>query len=264
MSWLGSLGTAVGSFFGGPIGGLVGGGLGGVGDYLLGQKGQRDTNAASAQMAQKQMDFQERMRNTSYQAAVKDMEAAGLNPMLAYSQGGASVPSGAMGVVGNVQQAGMNSALSGVQMAQGAQAIAASKAQTDQVVAQTEKIKSETMERSLNTAYLRAQLDKLGVDTDLSSANVGNVLTDTRKKEIENEVSMYRHGAHKAGGYRAEVEQKIEDARRAKAEATSSEMGLAEDASRERFYSETGAGPQYLRSLLDILKGVSSARRIVR
>lgn len=44
--------------------------------------------------AQKNRDWQEYMSNTSYQRMVKDMTLAGLNPYLAYNQGGASTPSG--------------------------------------------------------------------------------------------------------------------------------------------------------------------------
>jgi len=55
----------------------------------------RETNAANQEFAREQMRFQERMSGSAYQRAMEDMKKAGLNPMLAFSQGGASTPSGA-------------------------------------------------------------------------------------------------------------------------------------------------------------------------
>jgi prophage DNA circulation protein len=76
---------------------------------LFGYKGQRDTNTASAQQAQKQMDFQREMSNTAVQRRMADLKKAGINPILAGSKE-ASSPAGAMAPMGNKAQAAIASA----------------------------------------------------------------------------------------------------------------------------------------------------------
>ena len=55
-------------------------------------------NYNSAEAA-KNRAWQEQMSNTAYQRAVEDMRKAGINPILAYQQGGASTPGGAQGTI---------------------------------------------------------------------------------------------------------------------------------------------------------------------
>lgn len=61
--------------------------------YLMSQ----ENRIFSANQAAREMAWQERMSNTAWQRGVADMKKAGINPLLAFSQGGASTPSGAMG-----------------------------------------------------------------------------------------------------------------------------------------------------------------------
>lgn len=63
---------------------------------VAGLFGARSQNRTNQREAQKNRDFQERMRNTQWQSAVHDMEAAGINPALAYSQGGNAAPGGSL------------------------------------------------------------------------------------------------------------------------------------------------------------------------
>jgi hypothetical protein len=69
--------------------------IGSVGGALLGYKSQQSTNETNQRISKEQMAFQERMSSTAYQRSMADMKKAGLNPILAASQGGASTPPGA-------------------------------------------------------------------------------------------------------------------------------------------------------------------------
>ncbi len=156
--------ASVGNFLAKNAGSIIAGGanlLGGTSQNQSAWDIAQSAQAASAEQASKQMDFQERMRATQYQTAVEDMKKAGLNPMLAYSQGGSGTPSGAAGsaytapvrnVLGEATSAYMNAM------------------QTDADVAL----------KNAGAANTSAQTIKVEADTIRTAAEIGKILEDTK------------------------------------------------------------------------------------
>ncbi|WNK14596.1 MAG: DNA pilot protein [Microvirus sp.] len=126
-------------------------GLGTLLGGVLSSGGSIIANAQQQHMMHEQMRWQENMANTSYQRQSKDLMAAGLNPILALTKGGAETPS--------VNQPSLQNPLSGL----GAGVSGAAAMKLDQQRYETEK---ETALANIRNANSMA--DKNSADALLS------------------------------------------------------------------------------------------------
>lgn len=182
------------AFLGGAGGGTVASGLGGllsavpgVIGGLLGFRGQREANKRNLQIAREQMAFQERMSSTAYQRSAKDLEAAGLNRILALGSP-ASSPSGALATMQN-PYSGAEGALSKAsatareRQMQGQQM--RNLIETENLISnQAMKTVQDEMTQAAAEDRIRAEIDNIRAQTRINSA---------RALMSEKEAALYDH-----------------------------------------------------------------------
>lgn len=187
----------------------------------------RENNEFSAKQAQLNRDFQERMSNTQWQRGVGDMRAAGVNPMLAVSQGGASSPSGnsAQGIA----QANQQNELATI--ASSARDLVLLQSQVKQIEAQTYASKAAGLASDTQAALnlTRAEFEAAHTNTERTR----NVLESTKIPEhnLAAKVANSKFGmiAHLAERYGLNIQSALSVAKH---------MG-------KRRYSKTSRGTSY-------------------
>lgn len=133
---------------------FAGSALGALSGFLGGQS----ANKASQESAREQMAFQEEMSNTSYQRAVADLNAAGLSPMLAYSKGGATTPTGAAYKAENVGAAAAEGAVKGSQPSLTKAQIDVAKSQEQLNIQSAKQVAEQARKTALEVEQMPTQL----------------------------------------------------------------------------------------------------------
>lgn len=240
------------------------------GASLLGGILKNDADRTRAHEAQ---DFSAEQYATRWQTTTKDMEAAGLNPMLAYSQGVGTSPSG----VSMPSQDVISPAVQAYQAAAGNKAIRdVNSAQVANINADTDNKKSQAALIDAQTAATTASAGQAASQTAVNEQMVNKIVADTKNAgaEYERIWQMVQSIAAETGLTRANT--RLADARtrtetlnwsqvQAITQKVLLETGMMNmDYEALQRLDNVGKMAKELRPVVDLIRGMTDARKASR
>lgn len=197
--------------------------------------GQAKANKSNLKIAREQMGFQERMSNTSVQRRMADLEAAGINPILAGFDG-ASSPGGASATMQNVG------------------------ASAPEVVSSAR----QNVMASKQLKLLNAQISK--TSNEARTAHSTSVIARNDEQMSMGRVSQYfdlngRPKGPLAELIKAEHSSALANSARSVSMAQLSELSIAEQQAISKLFTQVGAGGKGVQALMPLILSIIRQRR---
>lgn len=154
-----------------------------IGGWIWSALSSLFSGATNIYQAKQNRDFQQDMSNTAHQREIMDLRAAGLNPILSVSRGGASTPGGSQARVDSLNES-VNTAISYKLM----------KSQLEKLNAETRKIKADAINAEKENPYSRMFADFMENVIEpfyRSSSKDGGALNNFLKEASSNAWELY-------------------------------------------------------------------------